>query len=276
MKSLSFSLKPAALLVVALAVLTQLGLLYRQHSSAPVAQTPLDLLTPEHAYMRPTGMEVSGLLNNTAAFHRSPCPALNALANHGFLPRDGKNLTHEMLNHALMHVYHLDPLLVKITTAAISQLPHEFTLADLGKHNYIEHDASLVHNDAFLNRDPSLTNMTLVQDLFSRATVDKATGERVITKETLADFRTQRMRDSKAHNPAYGLNPVQHLQAYGEAASMLLVMGNYETALVSLAHAESFIVHERIPDDFERSKVPVTSSGTLFVIAQMKAHTLFH
>jgi hypothetical protein len=31
---------------------------------------------------------------------RSPCPALNALANHGFLPRNGKNITLAMLEQA--------------------------------------------------------------------------------------------------------------------------------------------------------------------------------
>ncbi|CAF4377053.1 unnamed protein product [Adineta steineri] len=31
---------------------------------------------------------------------RSPCPALNALANHGYLPRDGKNIPQEVLQRA--------------------------------------------------------------------------------------------------------------------------------------------------------------------------------
>lgn len=32
---------------------------------------------------------------------RSPCPALNALANHGYLPRDGKNIPPNVLQRAL-------------------------------------------------------------------------------------------------------------------------------------------------------------------------------
>jgi hypothetical protein len=31
---------------------------------------------------------------------RSPCPALNALANHGYLPHDGNNITPEVLQRA--------------------------------------------------------------------------------------------------------------------------------------------------------------------------------
>ena len=33
---------------------------------------------------------------------RAPCPGLNALANQGYLPRDGKNITHPRLEAALM------------------------------------------------------------------------------------------------------------------------------------------------------------------------------
>jgi hypothetical protein len=32
---------------------------------------------------------------------RSPCPALNALANHGYLPRDGKNISPDVLQRVL-------------------------------------------------------------------------------------------------------------------------------------------------------------------------------
>jgi hypothetical protein len=32
---------------------------------------------------------------------RSPCPALNALANHGYLPRDGKDISPDVLQRAL-------------------------------------------------------------------------------------------------------------------------------------------------------------------------------
>jgi len=37
---------------------------------------------------------------------RSPCPALNALANHGYLPRDGKNISPNVLQRAVQ-VYSL-------------------------------------------------------------------------------------------------------------------------------------------------------------------------
>ncbi len=37
---------------------------------------------------------------------RSPCPALNALANHGYLPRDGKDISPDVLQ-SVLQVYSL-------------------------------------------------------------------------------------------------------------------------------------------------------------------------
>ncbi|EEB88281.1 hypothetical protein MPER_13964, partial [Moniliophthora perniciosa FA553] len=38
---------------------------------------------------------------------RSPCPALNALANHGYLPRTGKDISLSQLTHAITTVYNM-------------------------------------------------------------------------------------------------------------------------------------------------------------------------
>src|SRR5689334_2633593 len=35
---------------------------------------------------------------------RSPCPVLNALANHGIISRDGRNITASQLKDALKHI----------------------------------------------------------------------------------------------------------------------------------------------------------------------------
>ena len=49
-----------------------------------------DSESSQHEYVRPN--------RNDA---RSPCPALNTLANHGYLPRDGKNINPQMLSIAI-------------------------------------------------------------------------------------------------------------------------------------------------------------------------------
>jgi hypothetical protein len=87
--------------------------------------------------------------------HRGPCPALNALANEGFLPRDGK-VTVDQLVHALHErlgiATSIGTLLAKVAMAKLGK-PGEggvrvLDLADLVQHGFIEHDASLTRQDA--------------------------------------------------------------------------------------------------------------------------------
>lgn len=70
---------------------------------------------------------------------RSPCPYLNTLANHGFLPRDGFNITREQTNNAFDIVFNVDPAVTdSIFTAALpgssSSSPDTINLADLNQH----------------------------------------------------------------------------------------------------------------------------------------------
>jgi hypothetical protein len=84
-------------------------------------------------------------------FHaaRGPCPGLNTLANHGYIPRDGKNIDLKKLAAGMLSGYNIeysDALL--LWTQAIRTSPKyprtvSFDLADLGRHNILEHDISL-------------------------------------------------------------------------------------------------------------------------------------
>ncbi|ELU37666.1 peroxidase, family 2 domain-containing protein [Rhizoctonia solani AG-1 IA] len=80
---------------------------------------------------------------------RSPCPALNALANHGILPRNGRGITWKELGEASRGVYNLAPTLCKQVPWATAKLLYSgrdwnetMTLDDLNAHGAIEHDAS--------------------------------------------------------------------------------------------------------------------------------------
>ncbi|KAJ3757453.1 Chloroperoxidase [Lentinula raphanica] len=104
---------------------------------------------------------------------RSVCPALNTMANHGFIPRDGRNLTFSVLFHGLKACYGLStPLAIVLVTGGfllikrspiripfLSNLPlfraknpdgslspaGVIDLHLIGLHDGVEHDASLVH-----------------------------------------------------------------------------------------------------------------------------------
>ncbi|KIK51618.1 hypothetical protein GYMLUDRAFT_50435 [Collybiopsis luxurians FD-317 M1] len=107
---------------------------------------------------------------------RSVCPALNTMANHGYIPRDGQNLTFGVLFRGLKECYGLSSPLATVLVTGGFLLIHRSPLrvpylSDLslfsaknpdgtvspggvidlhliGLHNGVEHDASLVHTNA--------------------------------------------------------------------------------------------------------------------------------
>jgi hypothetical protein len=85
---------------------------------------------------------------------RSPCPALNTLANHGYLNRNGQKITAKAMQDAMTLVYNLSPAVgALLANAAVKGLSPNGTSIDLDRlqqHGFIEHDASLVHQDSAL------------------------------------------------------------------------------------------------------------------------------
>ncbi len=89
---------------------------------------------------------------------RSPCPGLNALANHNFIPHDGRGMTLPILIKGLKDGLNVGAdFSTVIGTAGLLSVPgnllaDRFTLEDIRKHNFpIEHDASLSRADFYLD-----------------------------------------------------------------------------------------------------------------------------
>ncbi|KAJ7807831.1 Cloroperoxidase, partial [Mycena olivaceomarginata] len=98
---------------------------------------------------------------------RGPCPALNALANHGYLPRNGQNITIRSVLQASQDVYNIDPaVLTGVAKLGLltSNEPDSFTLNDLKLHGTIEFDASLSRGDFALG-DNTRFNETIFSTL---------------------------------------------------------------------------------------------------------------
>lgn len=73
---------------------------------------------------------------------------LNALANHGYLPHDGKDISKEHTITALGNALNIDKeFATALYQNGISANPDAnattFSLSDLTRHNVVEHDASL-------------------------------------------------------------------------------------------------------------------------------------
>ncbi|OAV92584.1 hypothetical protein, variant [Puccinia triticina 1-1 BBBD Race 1] len=104
---------------------------------------------------------------------RSPCPGLNALANHGILNKSGENLNFHRIASRISRTYNLSPALaVQLLSAAwpLFKDRGKIDLYSLTTHGLIEHDASLLRPD--LNEstleDQTKPNQELIEKHFPK------------------------------------------------------------------------------------------------------------
>lgn len=142
---------------------------------------------------------------------RSACPMLNAMANHGILPHDGKNITFRELNETVRQTFNFAAsfcFFVPNFSARFlerSYASDRFDLADLSLHaeNAIEHDASLTRQDVALEPDQGKPDLGLVKDLLDEATGKSADGSPILTTSDLARALSKRRADARRTNPKY-------------------------------------------------------------------------
>ncbi|KAJ3298433.1 hypothetical protein HK104_010693 [Borealophlyctis nickersoniae] len=196
---------------------------------------------------------------------RSPCPMLNSLANHGMLPRNGRNIPVEQYISVLKEVGCAADLCGSIAYSALALVPTRknaageivYGLDDLRKHGGIEHDASLTRDD--FNLSPNQDNFSLNQTLYAQliSFANSATGRLDIT--SMAKARKVRQADSKARNPNPDFGPQQFYAAHGEAARFLLFFGHQFGNEVPVKVAAAVLLEERLPwaEGWVPPKVPI-------------------
>jgi hypothetical protein len=213
------------------------------------------------AYFRPWPQFTSGAPGNTTApYRRAPCPAINTLANHGVIPRNGINVTKAELRDAVKVQFNLDPALAD---AIVSALPDVFDLNLLGTHGFIEHDTSLVHADAYFGHDPSQVDATLLEDMLSRASPSQP-----FDIATIGKIRKDRAAACFAHNPNCTFGAKESRPSFSEAAVVLLRFGDATSETASLAHVESFLKLESFPVDWKTPATVLTTAQ--FQVTQAK------
>ncbi|KAJ7325528.1 Chloroperoxidase [Mycena albidolilacea] len=218
---------------------------------------------------------------------RSPCPALNALANHGHLPRRGTQITFTQLLCAVRTVYNLSlPLALLLTLvgfltcakfsvnvpqsspATPEHSPYSgyrwrlsvswtLSLSDLSARgwNKIAHDASLVHVSGIPSHAP---DPALLSNLLSTASRSGTQHEAGITLEGLAAVHVLRKRSLSCP-----LSRLHEQVAVGECALGWLVMRNPRTGVIELDTLEQWFGEERLPEGWWDSKRPVKAVGLI-------------
>ncbi|KAF8504448.1 Cloroperoxidase [Russula emetica] len=182
---------------------------------------------------------------------RSPCPALNTLANHGYLPRDGKQLNGPIISHALEEGYGLSDQLANFLVvggiALLGQLG-SFGLNDLARHNRIEHNASLVHDDTEPRNEyaPIPPNPELIKQF-----MEEVKDGQFVTVEDVARARVWR----ESQCPV--LNKFQAEVARGEMAIALGLFSQPETDThergIPIDMLRMWFSEERLPDGWKPS-----------------------
>ncbi|KAG7396790.1 hypothetical protein PHYBOEH_001708 [Phytophthora boehmeriae] len=229
---------------------------------AAVAVNPIASLETGDFY-RPSADEMSGVAGTSATYRRSPCPALNALANHGYLPRDGTNITADVLHDVLMSVYNLDESATQILLALV---PSSFSLDYLGTHNLVEHDASLVHTNAYFGEDPASVNETLVEDLLGRSIDGKTLGVAEV-----GAARADRLAECMANNPECTFTSSTLKIAFIESSIFLLGFGGNVNESVSVDVARAFMSEERIPEEYVASSTAISFPDVTTVMYKLIA-----
>ncbi|THU87946.1 Cloroperoxidase, partial [Dendrothele bispora CBS 962.96] len=181
---------------------------------------------------------------------RGPCPGLNTLANHEFLPRDGRGLNVSVILDASLSDTNTVNRGIQYTTRSpyssgllTSHDPSTFTLNDIKLYilNTIEHDASLSREDLALGDNVHFNETTF-------STLANSNLEFDFYDTTSAGQVMQiRLADSVARNPNITHTQKEFFLRSGESGLYLSVMGDPLTGKAPKEFVQIFFREERLP-----------------------------
>ncbi|KAB8078734.1 hypothetical protein BDV29DRAFT_187646 [Aspergillus leporis] len=180
---------------------------------------------------------------------------MNTLANHGFIPHDGKNLTRKAIVNGLSAALNFN--------------------ASLGS---LMFDMALVANP-----EPNATFFTLRSDaffgnnhVFNETVFDETkkywTGP-ILDANMLANSKLARQIDSKAYNPTYTFTSTMEQFSLGEIAAPIIAFGDMQNGKVNRTLVEYFFENERFPTELGWSRrEEVVSITDILGVQQMIAN----
>ena len=202
---------------------------------------------------------------------RGPCPAFNIMANHGVFPRDGSAISRKLIVHAFSQFYGVRKVLVEALVLGAyasgvgNRSSDTIDLVQLRAHGKIEHDVSLVRDDAAEGNN-YLVNSTLFDQLVAHSSDGQS-----ITVEDMGRFRRDRYAFSKATNPQLTFGVKEESLAFAEAAVLLAVNGKLPGAATPIARLRQFLLEQRYPDDLKPKMPKIGTPVVAVVMARMKA-----
>lgn len=205
---------------------------------------------------------------------RGPCPMMNSLANHGFIPRSGLNVSGDELRAGFVAGTNVDsPVLDVFIRAALSVsttgVPGTFNLDDLAS-PVTEHDGSLSRADRHGGGDVLAFNASIWAHTTARHFVDP-----IITLDQAAAARAQRLCDAAATNPEFHLSDLQMELSFTETTIYLLFMGRGPQGTARRDFVRALFEQERLPyhEGWTRPDEVVTWEQIQGLMAKLKAIT---
>ncbi|KAF2132109.1 Cloroperoxidase [Dothidotthia symphoricarpi CBS 119687] len=205
---------------------------------------------------------------------RSPCPMVNTLANHGYLPRNGVNVSMADLIVGLGDGVHLAEAATRLVgakalTASTTGNSSTFNLDDINKHGIIEHDGSLSRADIFTGDNyhfkPAIWAHT--SSYFNESTIPISTA---------ATARKARLAAAQAVNPEWNFTATDAQNSMIETALYLSVMANGTTgaAITGVKKWVNVLFREeRLPikEGWTRPESEITVAGLLQLVGLIAA-----
>jgi len=215
---------------------------------------------------------------------RSPCPMINCLANHGYLPRDGRNIRLSEMKSALVEAGISTPLIAALSHAAYLERrqpgagpqgsqsipariwdgirnPWSIFLSRFGMRRpdqrdsmgHITLDLDQLSQHGIVEHDISLSRRDFAQgdnhsprpDLIREILASSSDGGGTLTAQDFAELRRRRIDEQKRGNPALAYGPLQHQLGCGEIAFILNVLGDGKS--VRTDYLRAFFGEERLP-----------------------------
>ncbi|KAL7787057.1 Chloroperoxidase [Trichoderma ceciliae] len=151
---------------------------------------------------------------------RSPCPMLNTLANHGYLPHDGRHITAQQFGDAITEALNVNSMFGVQTAKYFMRAANKSSidLVELNRPGILQHIASLTRDDV---TSLDSVDVTASQDRIHHLLQDSSTD--CITVASLAQTRLH----VEALSSPEEMSLKDTLLAYVEAG-LLLVMMNEE------------------------------------------------
>ncbi|KAJ7797762.1 Peroxidase, family 2-domain-containing protein [Mycena olivaceomarginata] len=195
---------------------------------------------------------------------RGPCPGLNTLANHGYLPRNGKQFTVKTLLDAGVAGFNVDPAPIAVAAkfgimTTDSPTWDRINLDALSAHNIIEHDASISRNDF---GDGTGDNTHFNETTFATL-ANSNPGKDYYDPISAGVVQRDRLVHSLATNNLTVNTQKEFLLRSRESALYLSIFGDPATGIASKEFVNIFFREERLPykEGFKLPKTLITADS---------------